>query len=129
MPLFTVVVPTYNRPGLLADALGSVCRQTISDFECIVVDDCSPTPVAIPDDPRFKLVRNSRNVGASASRNRGLEMAQAPFVTVLDDDDLFAPERLALALPALEDGEISVCAQADLSTGRRAAFRNLQGDV
>src|SRR3954469_10198559 len=97
-PTFTVVVPTYDRSELLADALASVLVQSIDDYECIVVDDCSPQPVLVPDDPRFRVVRTALNGGPAAAVNAGLRAATGTYVIRLDDDDLFAKDRLELAL-------------------------------
>ena len=69
MALFTVIIPTYDRPTLLAEAIDSVLRQTVQDFEVIVVDDGSRVPAVVPDDPRFLLIRHDSNRGLSVARN------------------------------------------------------------
>jgi glycosyltransferase involved in cell wall biosynthesis len=108
-PLFSIIVPAYGRPQLLAEALGSVLAQTIQDFECIVVDDASPSPVDVPDDPRIRLVRREMNGGLPAARNTGLQHASGRYVVFLDDDDLFTPERLSLGLDVLDQSPLSIC--------------------
>ncbi|MBI4259617.1 MAG: glycosyltransferase family 2 protein, partial [Actinobacteria bacterium] len=101
-PLFSVIVPTHGRPAYLAEALASVAAQTIEDWEAVVVDDASPEPVEVPDDPRFRLVRRDENGGPGAARNSGLAAATGRYIAFLDDDDLFTPDRLEVALEGLQ---------------------------
>lgn len=109
-PYFTVVVPTFNRPGMLADAVQSVLAQTCADFELIVVDDAGPAPASMPVDPRVRLLRNDTNIGKSASINRALALARGRVIAFLDDDDAWAPERLAHARELHEEGaDVVVC--------------------
>ena len=97
-PLFSVIVPTYQRPPFLLEALDSVRRQTIESFECIVVDDGSPEPVRLANDDRVRLVRRPINGGVAAARNTGIDHARGRYITFLDDDDVYTPTRLALAV-------------------------------
>ena len=99
-PLVTVYMPTYNRSDLLSRAIESVQDQTYSNFELIIVDDCSTDNTeavvqAYKDrDSRIKYIKNSENLGACASRNKAIRAAQGEFITGLDDDDYFLPDRL-----------------------------------
>src|SRR3954470_12436111 len=127
-PSFSVVVPTYDRPELLSAALESVRTQTIDDFECIVVDDCSPTPPVVPDDPRFRVVRTARNSGPSAAVNLGLREATGTYVIRLDDDDVFAEDRLDLARRGLARAPIAVCWAFTIGTDD-VSGRQLDGNV
>ena len=108
-PLFSVIVATYGRPGFLADALASVLGQTVGDFEAVVVDDASPTPARYKGDPRVRVVRREENGGPAAARNTGLREARGRYVTFLDDDDLYTPDRLALALEGLKRTTLTHC--------------------
>ncbi len=137
-PLFSVIIPTHGRGQFLSRALGSVLEQTIADFECIVVDDASPTPVTVPADPRIRLIRREVNGGVSAARNTGLRAATGRYVTFLDDDDTYAPERLAIGVAGLEHGPLSTCWMAPLGVApsrrqwkalRRHENRQLDGNV
>ncbi len=94
-PDVTVVIPTRDRPAELARALSAVLGQRDVDLELVVVDDGSAVPAAAGGDPRVRLVRLERSGGVSAARNRGLAEARGRYVSFLDDDDLWAPERLA----------------------------------
>jgi glycosyltransferase involved in cell wall biosynthesis len=106
-PLFSVVIPTYNRPNLLARAIDSVLVQSISDFEVIIVDDGSDCDyarrlVGQACCSKLRLLTNSGNRGVGATRNRGIEAARGRYVSFLDDDDEFLPDFLALSEKALE---------------------------
>ncbi len=100
-PALSIVVPTRDRPQLLAGAVRSALAQTHADVEVIVVDDASAQPVALPDDPRLKVVRHPEARGGAAARNTGTAAARSPYVTYLDDDDTLLPEHAAVALEAL----------------------------
>jgi glycosyltransferase involved in cell wall biosynthesis len=108
-PTFSVIVPTRSRPHLLREAVGSVLGQTFQDFECIVVDDAGTEPVDLPSDPRVHVIRHARQRGAAAARNTGLSASSGTYVTFLDDDDLFTPDRLVIALEGLSKAPIALC--------------------
>ena len=109
MPLFSIVIPTHDRPDFLAEALASVQAQRCTDFECIVVDDCSTTPAVIPGDDRFRVIRRAVNGGPAAAVNAGLAEARGDYVIRLDDDDLFTPERLDIASAGIARAPIALC--------------------
>ncbi len=127
-PRFSVVIPTYNRPAYLAEAVASVCAQTVDDFEIVVVDNGSDRPIDLGDDPRARLVRFPGNPGAAAARNTGLDAARGEYVAFLDDDDLFTPDRLELAAEGLARAPVAICWSrfADRPPGSN---RVLEGDV
>ncbi len=122
------MIPTYNRPTLLSEAVGSALSQDVSSFEVLVVDDGSDPPVAMVDDPRVRLLRLLGNQGPSAARNAGIDAAQGRYLVFLDDDDLFTPDRLALALEGLERAPVAICWSRfhEQPPGRN---RVLEGDV
>lgn len=102
MPRVSIILPTHNRPALLAEAIASVRAQNCADWELIVVDDASTPPAAIPDDPRIRLVRQAPAGGGAAAKNRGIADAHGTFVAYLDDDDLYDPAYLERALAAFD---------------------------
>jgi glycosyltransferase involved in cell wall biosynthesis len=108
-PRFSIVLPTHSRQAWLEEAIASVVAQTVDDWELVVVDDASSPPARVPDDARIRLVRLERNVGAAGARNAGLDVARGRYITFLDDDDAYAPERLSLALEGLERAPIAIC--------------------
>jgi glycosyltransferase involved in cell wall biosynthesis len=130
-PLFSVIVPTYDRSRFLAEALASVFGQAVGDFECLVVDDASPDPVTLPEpiDRRVRLIRREHNGGPAAARNSGLTEARGRYVTFLDDDDLFTPDRLQMAVEGLARAPVAICWTAFLDEPGAGHGRRLEGDV
>src|SRR6266545_5032346 len=108
-PLFTVVVPTYGRQRFLEEAIDSILAQRMVDLEVIVVDDGSPQPVALPEEPRTRIVRRPRNGGPAAARNTGMAEARGRYLAFCDDDDILEPHRLTLALEGLARAPITIC--------------------
>ncbi len=99
-PRVSVIVPAYNVAGYLERALGSALVQTMPDLEVIVVDDASGDAtfevahrISVRD-PRVRVLRNKRNCGPSASRNRAIGAARGEWIALLDGDDAWLPERL-----------------------------------
>jgi glycosyltransferase involved in cell wall biosynthesis len=100
----SVIIPTRNRSKLLELSLRSVLWQRNVDFETVVVDDGSTddTPRVLRSfGDRIRVVRHERSQGVSAARNRGIAEARGEWVAFLDDDDLWAPDKLELQLQAL----------------------------
>lgn len=96
-PLFSVIIPTFNRLAYLQDALASVWGQGFTDYEVIVVDDGSTDGTA-----HYLLTLGSRiralsqtNKGPGAARNRGIEAAQGDYLAFLDSDDVWFSWTLA----------------------------------
>jgi glycosyltransferase involved in cell wall biosynthesis len=107
--LVSVIVPTYNRRELLAEAMGSVEAQTYRPIELLVVDDGSTddTEAAVRELGRradaslaVRYLRQAR-AGMSAARNLGLIESQGEYVQYLDSDDLLHPEKIARQANAL----------------------------
>jgi glycosyltransferase involved in cell wall biosynthesis len=99
MPDVSVVIPTRDRAGLLAQTLATVLWQRNVSLEVVVVDDGSEEPivgrVTELSDPRVVVVRNETSLGVSGARNAGIERATGDWVAFCDDDDLWAPDKLA----------------------------------
>ena len=126
--MVSIIVPTFNRGELLRQAVDSALRQTFTDFEVVVVND-GGDPVEEFADPRVHVVRRPSSGGAAAARNAGLDYARGRYVTFLDDDDEFTPDRLALGLRGLEDAPVSLCWKAQLGSGQLEWARRLDGEV
>jgi len=107
-PEVSVVIPTRNRRTLLTRTLGTVLAQRDVGLEVLVVDDASEdgTPELIRNvgDPRVVLVQHDGRRGVAAARNTGLMRARAPWVAFVDDDDMWAPTKLARQLEAGASG-------------------------
>ena len=125
---FSVIIPTYRRPRLVGEAVHSVLAQTVDDFEVVVVDDASPKPLVLPSNPRVQLMVH-RIKGFQAPRNTGLDAASGDFVCLLDDDDLFTPNRLEIAEQGLEHSPVAVCSKRFVLPGRSDVQRSASADV
>lgn len=99
-PDITVMMPVHNRAGFIGRAIESVQNQTMATWELVIVDDGSTDSTRDvvqkyeAADPRVKLFVNDRNLGVSAARNRALRFSTGRFVTPLDSDDWYHPQRL-----------------------------------
>ena len=97
-PRVSVIVPCFNREAYIGEAVKSILAQNLGDLEILVVDDgstdASTDVVDSFDDPRVRLVRNERNLGIPATRNRGLDLARGDYIATLDSDELAEPGRL-----------------------------------
>ena len=102
--LFSVVIPTHNRAGLLAETLETVFAQEERDFEILVVDDGSTdeTPAVLKRYAGRIEVLRQENRGPAAARNLGIERARGQYVAFLDSDDRWFPWTLALYREAIE---------------------------
>ncbi|MCK5417713.1 MAG: glycosyltransferase, partial [Desulfobacterales bacterium] len=104
--LVSVIVPTFNRPHMLKEALGSILSQTYRDFEIIVVNDGGTDVSELIQnfqDPRIKYFQQKRTTGPAAARNTGIKNAAGRYIALLDDDDIFYPEHLETAVEFLND--------------------------
>jgi len=105
MPTISVVIPTYNRAELLIQALRSVLQQTFQDFEIIIVDDGSTDDTKkriafLLADARLKYICQE-NLGPSAARNAGIRESYGEYISFLDSDDIWAPDKLQKQLGAI----------------------------
>lgn len=99
-PDVTVVIPTRDRPALVTRAIASAVAQRDTAVEVVVVDDGSAKPLAVADGVR--LVRHERSLGVAAARNAGIVAARGRWIAFLDDDDFWAPHKLAAQRAAAE---------------------------
>lgn len=98
-PLVTVIIPVFNRPEAVRNAVKSVTAQSLTDWELVVVDDCSAKQVLATDlgdvSPQaVRVVRHDVNGGAAAARNTGIGEAKGKYVSFLDSDDEWHPDKL-----------------------------------
>jgi glycosyltransferase involved in cell wall biosynthesis len=114
----SVVVPTRNRRRLLQDTVHSVLRQRDVEVQVVVVDDGSEDDtvawLATHRDPRVTVVDNGGR-GVASARNAGIDRADRPLVAFCDDDDLWAPDKLALQLEAMRAGSAAWSATGAVS--------------
>ncbi len=99
MPFFSVIIPFYNKEKYVQAAVKSVLNQTFTDFELIIVNDCSTDnsrkEVSKIISEQIKIIEHHENKGLSASRNTGIKNATGNFIAFLDADDEWKPDFLA----------------------------------
>lgn len=111
--MISIVVPVYNAAGFIKETIGSVKRQTYTDWELLLVDDCSSDEsVALMEeeaahDPRIRVIRQPQNMGAAAARNRGVQEAKGRYLAYLDADDLWRDDRLSSCLAFIEEKKVA----------------------
>lgn len=99
-PKVSVIVPVYNLEAYLPECLDSLKRQTLSDWECLIVDDCSPgncSEIAegyAREDSRFKYVRTPRNLYLAGARNYAIAQSRGRYILPLDCDDMLGERAL-----------------------------------
>lgn len=93
MPYFSVVIPLYNKENFIQATLQSVLNQTFTDYEIIIVEDCSTDKslevASKISNIRIRIIQHEKNKGLSASRNTGIKNANANYIAFLDADDLW----------------------------------------
>lgn len=98
MPLFSVIIPLYNKEKYIQQAVESVLQQTFADFELLIVNDASTdksiSVVSQISDHRIQLIENPKNLGLSATRNHGISKAKGDIIALLDADDVWLPNFL-----------------------------------
>lgn len=97
--LVSIIMPSYNTAGFIKETVESVLAQSYSDWELIIVDDCSTDNTdeivgQYLSDNRIRYIKNDKNSGAAVSRNRALREAKGKWIAFLDSDDLWEPEKL-----------------------------------
>lgn len=107
-PLVSIILPTYNRALCIERAVSSVICQTLSNWELIIIDNNSTdNTVELIDnfkDVRISITKIENNGIVARSRNLGISLASGTFVAFLDSDDWWVPEKLEIAVSALQDG-------------------------
>ena len=113
--LISIIIPTFNRVGLVQETLNSIHAQQYENWECIVVDDHSTddTLDVLQSyhtlDPRFQFYSNTRKKGAPGARNTGLEKASGEFVFFFDSDNLMKANALQELVNAFNNNLIDIC--------------------
>jgi glycosyltransferase involved in cell wall biosynthesis len=112
LPVVSVIIPTYNRWPMIAEAVESVLEQAYGSFEIIVVDDGSTDGTK----ERLKKYGSSVSVisrqrsGVAASRNYGVSIAQGRYMAFLDSDDLWLPQKLTIQTSFMaQHPEVEIC--------------------
>jgi glycosyltransferase involved in cell wall biosynthesis len=114
----SIVIPAYNRPQLLNRAIDSISKQTYENIETIIVDDGSKedlsTVVNFDEQKNIKFKRHSKNKGANAARNTGINSANGKYTLFLDSDDQLKPKAIENIVKVVGD-EKNNCIGVSLS--------------
>ena len=116
--LVSIITPMYNASAYVKDTIESVIKQTYTNWEMIIVDDCSSDDSAsivesfIQKDKRIKLYKQSNNSGIAKSRNLALEKAKGRYVAFLDSDDTWYPNKLNIQIKYMQEKNIHFCHSA-----------------
>lgn len=100
MSTISIVTPAFNADNYICETIESVQRQSLKDWELIIVDDCSTDNTYViancyaEKDPRIKVIKAPKNGGVAAARNIGLDNANGDYIAFVDSDDLWKPEKL-----------------------------------
>lgn len=121
MPKLTIVIPTHNYASYIGKCLSSIKSNDFSDFECLVIDDASTDDTAevfnqtVGDDSRFRLLKNEENLGAGASRNRGIEAASkdSEWISFIDSDDFIEKDLFTRLFTYADENSLDVCRTTD----------------
>lgn len=109
--MVSIITPTYNCGSYIAETIKSVLSQTYSNWEMIIVDDCSTDNtaevVASFEDPRIRYHRLENNSGAAVARTKAMELAKGSFMAFLDSDDLWTPDKLERQLKFMSDNGVA----------------------
>lgn len=114
--LVSIIMPTYNCAKFIGETIKSVIAQTYSNFELIIVDDCSKDNtkdvVNSFDDERIKYHRLEKNSGAAVARTTAMNMAKGKYMAFLDSDDLWMENKLERQLKFMKDNNYNITCTA-----------------
>ncbi len=114
--LVSIIMPTYNCAKFIGETIKSVIAQTYSNFELIIVDDCSKDNtkdvVNSFDDERIKYYKLEKNSGAAVARTTAMNMAKGKYMAFLDSDDLWMENKLERQLKFMKDNNYNITCTA-----------------
>ena len=120
MPKISVIMPVYNSEKYLKEATDSILSQTYTDFEFIIIDDCSSDSsvkiIEEYDDNRIVFIKNEENLGVAKTLNRGLSICKGEFIARMDSDDISLPERFEKQLKYLEENKNTAVVSCGVQT-------------
>ncbi|MGF6906979.1 glycosyltransferase family 2 protein [Fusobacterium sp. PH5-44] len=115
MPLVSIVMPVYNAEKYLTKSIESVIMQTYSNWELLLIDDCSQDDSSKlmksfqEKDARIKGIKNSVNKGAAYSRNIGIENSTGCYIAFLDSDDIWNKDKLENQIKFMIKNDVLMC--------------------
>ena len=129
-PKISVIMPNYNTPiNMLSEAVNSILNQTYSNFEFIIVDDCSSDEsydfLKALDDPRVVLIRNEQNLGVTKTLNVALSCTRGEYIARMDSDDISLPDRLEKQLLFMEQVVVCGTYAKEIGDGEKNRYRQI----
>lgn len=108
--LVSIIMPSWNTGEFIAESIQSVLNQTYTNWELIIIDDCSSDDtdqiIESFNDERIKYLKNEKNCGAALTRNRGLREARGEWIAFLDSDDLWSSDKLEKQIEFMKKNDI-----------------------
>lgn len=135
-PLISVGIPVFNGENYIRESISSVLRQSESNFELIIVDNCStdrtPDILVGYNDQRIRIVKNEVNLGATRNFNRCAELALGEYFILLPHDDILLPTMLeTFSKPLIDDPQIGLAYSSYYiidKSGKQIDFRMFVGE-
>lgn len=128
MSNISVVMSVYNGERYLVEAIDSILNQTYSDFEFIIINDCSTDKTAeilqSYNDARIKIINNDENLRLPASLNKGLRLAKGKYIARMDADDIALPDRFEKQISYLEKNQ-----EVAVIGGSLIVFNEQEGEI
>lgn len=109
----SIITPAYNAERFIRETIDSVLKQTYSDWEMLIVDDCSTdqTVSIVKEyeqlDDRIRLIQLEKNSGSAVARNTAMDNATGKYLAFLDSDDVWLPEKLEKQLQFMQDKDVA----------------------
>ena len=107
--LVSIIMPSWNTGRFISESIQSVLNQTYTNWELIIVDDCSTDNtdeiIASFHDDRIRYFKNEHNSGAALTRNKAIREARGEWIAFLDSDDLWKPEKLERQLKFMNEND------------------------
>ena len=135
--LISIIIPTFERPNLLVNAVGSLLAQSYVNIEIIIVDDNLPSSQFRKQtefkfgnhvDKRIKYIKHGQNKGANAARNTGFSYANGEYIAFLDDDDEYYERKIEIqlktALQFKNENGVLVFSGAEIIRSKDVIFSN-----
>jgi len=113
--MISIIIPVYNGSRFLEQTIISAIKQTYTDIEILLIEDCSTDntlEIAEMLSEKFSaitLLKNQKNIGVAKSRNRGIEIAKGEYIAFLDSDDLWQPQKLEKQINLLKKSNADLC--------------------
>lgn len=128
----SIMMPVYNGMPLIKASVESILNQSFTDWECVIVDDGSTDGTSAYlktlEDPRFVVHHFEKNQGRPAARQKALELTKGEYITMLDAEDLMAPDRLKVQIEYLDNNpDVALVSSKMCSFGTSSNLTKVRG--